>query len=84
MRDALHWFGYFVLVCMLFGWVEIGLTWMLCQCALDPSWFWAILGIPMSFNMCLSFLWLGAVQSTKEKKENARRRADSLCGRETK
>ena len=86
MRDALHWFGYFVLVCVLLGWAEVGLTWLLCHSALPPECFWPMMGIPMTFNTCLSFLWLGGGQNAKEEKkeEHAHRRTDSLCGRETK
>jgi hypothetical protein len=78
MRDALHWFGYFVLVCVLIGWAEVGTVWILCQSLSLPHWFWATLGFPMSLNMCLSFLWLGAVQNAREAKKQKKTIADRV------
>jgi hypothetical protein len=67
MRSILMWFAYFILVCLLIGWAEVGITWMLCYSVLPPYCFWAVLSIPMTINMCLSFLWVGA---TWEKEAN--------------
>lgn len=61
MRDLFKWFGLFLLVCVILGWAEFGGCWMFCEVIVGQKFFWPLMGFPVSFNIGISFLWLGVM-----------------------
>jgi hypothetical protein len=58
MKPFIEWFVTFLVTILLFGWLQWGICWIFCETVIrDQRYFWPMMGIPMTFNMCFSLKW---------------------------
>jgi hypothetical protein len=60
MKPFIEWFTLFLVTIVLFGWLQCGVCWIFCENVVGQRYFWSVMGIPMTFNMCFSFMWASA------------------------
>ncbi len=53
MKFAFGWFLLFMFFTFVFGWAEVGIIWMICLTT-NMSPFLPLLGIAVTFNLCIS------------------------------
>jgi hypothetical protein len=70
MKPFIEWFTLLLVTLLAFGWLQWGVCWILCETVIeDQKYFWPMMGIPMTFDMCFSLMWAGGVWKAAAKAE---------------
>ena len=68
MKGLFSWIVLFFIMSVILGWAQWGTCWMFCEIVIrDQKFFWPLMGIPLSFNIGGSFLWMGAMANKEDK-----------------